>query len=629
MQKLLCLSCLLMSGTAMALDVPTGESVSDYNVRNGDPLTVEGTAFNTTIGTYGQMTVRDGGLADTTTVGRRGTLTITGAGSSAKNTILNSSSQMNITNGATADTVEINSSAKVYVDDQSNIKNSNVNGGSLEILSGGTSNNAILNDGYLFVEDKGTITDTTVNGGLLDVFSGGKINGLTINGGETVLEGDATLAGTTTINSKGFVYLHGNTTFDDLEFNNGSMFSIYNGTFKDIKVNTLNGNGTIVMNSNVAQNEHDSLTINNGAGSVGIALIDYSSTPVFKQDMKLIDGISGENFYLVGGAADVGAFHYDLQKRGDDWYLVKTLQLSDTAVLAKNTYAATRSIMYSHMQNLNNRLGEIHTDKNDGMWIRGMYRQLDLEFDDTTEADVDVSGVQMGYDYALNQNVFNRWLVGFYGGYSTEDQSFDRNGNGDGKTYSFGAYTTMVAQNGFYADVAAAYYHHKQDIASYLPHGALVDSSYDVDGYSLSLEGGKRFEFSNGYYVEPQAQISYMDFDNVSYRTSYNTLIEAYNQGSLLARAGVILGKRLDNQYNMPIDLFVRGDFYSEMDNGHKVEVAGYAIEEDRSEEFVRLGAGMNLNTNKGQELYLGVGTIIGDKVKMPIDLSLNARFEF
>lgn len=629
MQKLLCLSCILMSGTAMALDVPSGETLSDYTVRNGDPLTVEGSAENTNVGTYGQMTVRDGGFANMTTVGRRGTLTVTGAGSSVTNTILNSSSQMNITNGATADKIEVNSSAKVYIGDKSATNNATLYGGSLEVLSGGMADNTVINDGYMIVEDGGTAKNQVVNGGLLDVFAGGHVNGLTINGGETVFEGDATVDGVTTVNAKGFVYLHGNTTFNDLEFNNGSLFSIYNGTFKDINVNTLNGNGTIVMNSNVAENQHDSLTINNGAGTVGIALIDYSSTPVFKQDFKLIDGIAGENFYLVGGAADVGAFHYDLQKQGDDWYLVKTLQLSDTAVLAKNTYAATRSIMYSHMQNLNNRLGEVHTNKVDGVWVRGMYRQLDLEFDDTSEADVDVSGVQLGYDYALNQNVFNRWLVGFYGGYSTEDQSFDRNGSGDGKTYSFGAYTTMIAENGLYADISAAYYHHKQDIVSYLPHGAQVDSSYDVDGYSLSLESGKRFEISNGYYVEPQAQISYTDFDNVSYRTSYNTLIEAYNQGSLLARAGVILGKRLDNQYNMPIDVFVRGDFYSEMDNGHKVEVAGYTIEEDRSEEFVRLGAGMNLNTNKGQELYLGIGTIIGDKVKMPVDLSLNARFEF
>lgn len=629
MQKLLCLSCILMSGTAMALDVPSGETLSDYTVRNGDPLTVEGSAENANVGTYGQMTVRDGGFANMTTVGRRGTLTVTGAGSSVTNTILNSSSQMNITNGATADKIEVNSSAKVYIGDKSATNNATLYGGSLEVLSGGMADNTVINDGYMIVEDGGTAKNQVVNGGLLDVFAGGHVNGLTINGGETVFEGDATVDGVTTVNAKGFVYLHGNTTFNDLEFNNGSLFSIYNGTFKDINVNTLNGNGTIVMNSNVAENQHDSLTINNGAGTVGIALIDYSSTPVFKQDFKLIDGIAGENFYLVGGAADVGAFHYDLQKQGDDWYLVKTLQLSDTAVLAKNTYAATRSIMYSHMQNLNNRLGEVHTNKVDGVWVRGMYRQLNLEFDDTSEADVDVSGVQLGYDYALNQNVFNRWLVGFYGGYSTEDQSFDRNGSGDGKTYSFGAYTTMIAENGLYADISAAYYHHKQDIVSYLPHGAQVDSSYDVDGYSLSLESGKRFEISNGYYVEPQAQISYTDFDNVSYRTSYNTLIEAYNQGSLLARAGVILGKRLDNQYNMPIDVFVRGDFYSEMDNGHKVEVAGYTIEEDRSEEFVRLGAGMNLNTNKGQELYLGIGTIIGDKVKMPVDLSLNARFEF
>lgn len=630
MQKLLCLSCLLMSGTAMALDVPTGETLSDYSVRNGDPLTVEGSASNTSIGTYGKMTVQNGGSAYTTIVGRRGTLTVTGTGSYAENTILNSSSQLNVMNGAKADAIQINSSAKVYVDDQSLVSKAILDGGSLEVLSGGASTGTVINDGYLFVENGGTINNTTINSGLLDVFDGGLVNGLTLNGGDTVFEGDINVGDVTNINLGSSLYLHGNTQFNELNLNGGSVYSVYNGGFKTIDVSSLQGDGTIYMNTDVAQDEHDTLNVTNSStGTIGLALTDYSAEPVFKENMELINGVSGENFYLVGGAADVGAFHYDLQKQADGWYLVKTLQLSDTAILAKNTYSAIHSMMYAHLENLNNRLGEIHTNKNGGLWVRGIHRELDLDFDDATESDVDMNGVQMGYDFALPQNIFNRWLIGVYGGYTDTDQSFDRSGDGSADTYSFGAYTTMITQNGFYADLAAAYYHHKQTLTSYLPFGAQVNSDYDVDGYTISLEGGKRFEIANGYYIEPQAQVSYLDFDNVSYRTSYDTLIDAANQGSWLARAGVILGKRIDDFYDMPLDVFVRTDFYSEIDNGHKVTVAGYTIEEDRSEDFVRLGAGFNLNTNEGQEIYFGVGTIMGGNVQMPLDLSLNARFEF
>ena len=629
MQKLLCLSCILMSGTAMAMNVPTGDSQSNLSVRNRDPLTVEGSVTNTTVGTYGQMTVQNGGKAYNTTVGRLGTLTVTGSISSADNTILNGA-QMNVTNAASANGVAVNSSSKVYVGNTATVTNAKINGGSMEILSGGRADDTVINDGYMFVEDSAFAFNTTVNGGLFDVFSGGFIHDLTLNGGETVFEGDADVTGITTVNAGSSLYLHGDTSFVELDLNGGDVYSVYNDAFKNINVTTLNGNGVVYMNTNVAQDEHDTLNVTNGgSGQVGLALTDYSATPVFKENMKLINGLPDENFYLVGGAADVGAFHYDLEKLTDGWYLVKTMQLSDTAVLAKNTYSAIHSVMYAHLENVNNRLGEIHTNKNGGLWVRGIHRELDLDFDDASESDVDVNGVQMGYDFALPQNIFNRWLVGVYGGYSNSDQSFDRSGDGDADTYSFGAYTTMIAQNGFYVDLAAAYYHHKQKLTSYLPFGAQVDSDYDVDGYTLSLESGKRFEIADGYYVEPQAQISYLDFDNVSYRTSYDTLIDAANQGTWLARAGVILGKRIDDFYDMPLDVFVRTDFYSEIDNGHKVTVAGYKIEEDRSENFVRLGAGFNLNTNKGQELYFGIGTIMGGNVQMPLDLSLNARFEF
>ena len=629
MQKLLCLSCLLMSGTALALDVPSGTSKTGLSVSSNNPLTVEGNVSNTTVGTYGKMTVQSGGQADTTTVGRRGTLAVTGSGSYANNTILNGA-QMNVTNAASANDITVNSSSKVYVGNTATISNAKINGGSVEILSGGEATNSEINDGYMFVENKAQINNTTVNGGLLDVFAGGQVDGLTLNGGETVFEGDVDVTDTTIVNSGSSLYLHGNTSFVELNLNGGDVYSVYNDGFKNIEVTTLNGSGTIYMNTNVAQDKHDILSVTKGgSGKIGLALTDYSSTPVFAQDMILIKGLPAENFYLVGGAADVGAFHYDLQKEADGWYLTKTMQLSDTAVLAKNTYSAIHSVMYAHLENLNNRLGEIHTNKNGGLWVRGIHRELDLDFDDSSSSDVDVNGIQVGFDHALNQSIFNRWLIGVYGGYSDTDQNFDRSGDGSADTYSFGAYTTMIAQNGLYADVAAAYYHHKQKITSYLPFGAQVDSDYDVDGYTLSLEGGKRFELENGYYVEPQAQLSYLDFDNVSYRTSYNTLIDAANQGTWLGRIGVILGKRIDDFYNMPLDVFVRTDFYSEIDNGHKVTVAGYTIEEDRSENFVRLGTGFNLNTNNGQELYLGVGTIMGGNVEMPLDLSLNARFEF
>ena len=625
----LSLSYVLMSGVALATDVPAGTSKTGLSVSSNNPLTVEGNVTNTTVGTYGKMTVQSGGTANTTTVGRRGTLTVTGSGSSANNTILNGA-QMNVTNSASASGIAVNSSSKVYVGDAATVSNAKINGGSVEILSGGEASNSEINDGYMFVEDKALINNTTVNGGLLDVFAGGQIDVLTLNGGETVFEGDIDITGTTSVNSGSALYLNGNTSFTDLDLNGGSIYSVYNDGFKDIKVTTLDGNGTIYMNTDVAQDKHDTLNVTNGgSGKIGLALTDYSATPVFAQDMKLINGSPTENFYLIGGAADVGAFHYDLQKEADGWYLTKTMQLSDTAVLAKNTYSAIHSVMYAHLENLNNRLGEIHTNKNGGLWVRGIHRELDLDFDDASQSDVDMNGVQVGFDHALPQNIFNRWLVGVYGGYSDTDQNFDRSGDGSADTYSFGAYTTMIAQNGFYADVAAAYYHHKQKITSYLPFGAAVDSDYDVDGYTLSLEGGKRFELKNGYYVEPQAQLSYLDFDNVSYRTSYNTLIDAANQGIWLGRIGVILGKRINEFYDMPLDVFVRTDFYSEMDNGHKVTVAGYTIEEDRSENFVRLGTGFNLNTNEGQELYFSIGTIMGGNVEMPLDLSLNARFEF
>lgn len=598
---------------------------------------VYGIADNTILNTYASMNVQNGGVSNNATANNANVYVLAGGEATTttlnaskmyvdgntSGTVINRRGQEIVKNGGQSVNAVINSSGTQIVQSGGISDGAIINGGTQEVY--GLAKNVTMNGGSQYVY--GTASGVDGIGGLIDVFDGGIIQNLSVNGAQVVLEEGSKLTGNTLLSAQGDINLWGNSSIENLNMTNGVVNLAPGGAYKTLQIENLNGTGNFYINSRVSDGINDKIIVQNGSGNYGIAIRDYSPDDVFANDTVVVEAQNpNQKFYLIGGAVDVGAFRYNLIQQGNDWLLDKSPIVSDSATVAKNTFSSISTILYTHMQNLNTRIGDVRFDKKSGFWSRGWGRKLKLDFKDNSTANIDVAGVQIGYDKDLQLNNLYRWLIGVYGGYSVSEQKFDRDGQSDGNTYSLGAYSTVVFQDGIYMDLILSYYRHSQKLHSYLPDGADVIGKYNTDGWSLSVENGKRFELPNNWFLEPQVQVTYMDFENIKYRTNFNTLVRGYDGGSVLGRAGLTLGRKFEETLSFPFEIYTKTEILHEFSGNNKVKIADFEYKEDMLNTFYRLSIGGMAALGESSDMYFNLGTIWGDKVKLPIDVSLGVR---
>ncbi len=560
------------------------------------------------------------GTSQNMTIGNGGTQNVNASGT-ATNTTINSGGRQNVAKGGTATETIING-GRQYVYGTAN--KTTLESGRLTAYSGSILNDTIVNDGSMEI-NQANISGLTINGGNFKAYSGAEISSLSMYGGNGTLYTGAQLSGDITINNAS-LKLYSSQNLNNVNMDNGTISMTYNDSSEKLSIQSLNGSGNFYLTSAVTEGELDQLDISSGSGKFGIQLYDYSNGGSLPDTIKLVTTPDNdEQFYLIGGATDIGAYQYTLQHQGDEWFLQRSFNPTESALIAKNTYSTISTIFYTHLDTLNRRLGDVRFNKKDGLWIRGFGRNVKISHQDDTKTKIDTYGTQFGYDYMLPQTLVSKWLVGVFAGTSTTKDKFDLEGHADIDTYSTGLYTTLFGNNGYYLDLVGSYYHSRQDLTTYTPDGMPVRGKYDLDAWSFSAEGGKRFELSNGYFVEPQIQVSYMDLGDISYRTNFNTLVRGRDFDVLSGRAGLRGGKRFSEKF----EAFVQADLIHDFDHKSTIDIANLTLQEDISSTRWRLGGGFTADFSDSTGSYFNISTTLDDKVEIPIDVNLGLRYEF
>ncbi len=579
------LALISFDAAASVTNVPAGTTVADGSIGAGDRQNVYGTANNFEIG--GVQDIGAGGTAN-------GSQIISGGG------------QYISAGGAAYDTV--------------------IRGGEL-VVHGGTAYDTILYDGFVNL-DSGLIENLSLYGGGVMILPGAVSDILTAGGGVIALYEGGRMQGDVSLTNAALTVV-GDNQFDRLSLDNAEVtFNSFGGAPIQVDIAELQGNGRFNIRTNFGSGNNDILNVSKGSGNFGLVVADYSSESEFPDQIDLLSRTADntENFYLVGGAMDIGAFQYTLLEDAGRWYLQRTYDYTDTSVIAKDTYATLSSIFYTHLDNIHARLSETRMTPKSGLWVRSLGREIKFDLGEGSKVDVDVYGGQFGADYVVPLGGLSRLKIGAGGGYTDASQKYVRFGRGDGETYSFSVYATAVSQQNFYLDLVASYYRHKQKIRSHVPSGLPVDSKYDLDAYSLSAEIGRRFLLNNGYFIEPQLQMFFMDIDDVDYRTSFNTPVRGKKQTSAVGRAGFAFGKN----WNDKAEIYATASLLREFSGKSKITVSDWTFTENISETSFRLGAGMNVHLSEHAEGFANIATMFGNKsVRIPVEGSLGLKISF
>jgi len=223
----------------------------------------------------------------------------------------------------------------------------------------------------------------------------------------------------------------------------------------------------------------------------------------------------------------------------------ETLIMSGT----KSAMASAALMWRSGLSDLDKRLGDLRlAGTENGIWanIYGGKSKLDK---DNTEYSTSYKAYQLGYDFSMGKG----WRAGAAVSYTDGNGDYVLGGKGDLKNTTISLYGTWKGEQGHYADIVLKGGQVENDFKVYNEMGHKVEGNYKTKGYSISAEYGRRIENSNGFYVEPQAQLTWGKLNSKDYSALSDMKDSAGNYrnmdisqagfDSLIGRLGVGIGR--------------------------------------------------------------------------------------
>lgn len=223
---------------------------------------------------------------------------------------------------------------------------------------------------------------------------------------------------------------------------------------------------------------------------------------------------------------------------------VVTTRESELVSGAKSALAASMMQMKADTNDLQRRLGDVrlNSDKH-GVW--GKYIGGKSKITDDAYVNQTYNMAQVGYDILRSD-----WTVGGALLYGTSNNDYAL-GSGSGKTAGLAVYGAKQFKDGRYVDIIGKVNRLKNDFTVRNTLGTTLSGDYRNTGASLSVEYGKRIKKNNGFYIDPNAELTFSRLSGESFDARTNTgstvHIDSDAVNSVIGRIGVGIGKESKN----------------------------------------------------------------------------------
>ena len=473
---------------------------------------------------------------------------------------------------------------------------------------------------------------------------------LKLNGGESSLTGD--------IN-------HGFTATADLALTDNAL---WNMTQTSQTTNLTANSGIIDMTAD--SNQFSTLTVKNltGTGSIFKQDIDVRSMESDKIFVKsdfigsqILDIYQKDNYVPTEGSNEGnglvlastngdGVFtakdregtlfytHYDLaSKKSDtagyetDWYLDKIIRTDDTTT-SVDTILAANALNYHTWRTENDkllqRMGELRHNGNEqkGAWFRmhgsKIGRSGKFGFENKYTA------YELGYDELTKNTAEVKRYQGAALSYTDGSSSYS-SGSGDNSNKAISFYTTEIGNKGHYLDVVFKISTMDNDFAVYDTNSNKITGDFNNTGVSLSAEYGRKNTLQNGWYIEPQAQLTlgYLGGDN--YTTNNGIEVRQSGIQSAVGRLGFNIGKEVSSTGIV----YAKANLLHEFGGGYDVSMrdssGAVTVSDIFNDTWFEYGIGAALKTGRSSHLYFDVERSSGSDFKKDWQWNAGARLTF
>ena len=414
----------------------------------------------------------------------------------------------------------------------------------------------------------------------------------------------------------------------------GGNIDLTNAKNQQVKIETLAGdNGTIKIGS-----EDNSLAVtkDNKANNLTVAATQQYAEKIASNDMSTAvndlaskvkdetnpnadgDSKTAASRVYIPETTVTGAVTADIDKNGNAANVKEAVNTTNAAV----SDLASISLMTWRQENndMNKRLGELRDSKGEhGAWARMARGESKYGAQNVKNQ---YNYYQVGYDEKLSTNP--NWTVGV-ALTRTEGNSTFATGTGENKHTGFALYGSYLGDNGSFVDLIAKYARLDNEFNAT---AGIGNGDYKTNGYSLSAEYGKRFTEDNGFWIEPQVELTYGTVGSVDYLTSKGANVHQDGMDSLVGRLGFSLGKNIKQG-----NVYVRASYLYDFDGDTKAiytkEDVARSFEQDLGGGWWEVGVGTNLSLSDATHLYFDVEKTFGGNVATPWQWNAGVRWSF
>ena len=542
------------------------------------------------------------------------------------NVTLDNASEWDTRKSSNIDTLTINNGSQVNVVNSSLLADSITlnNGSSMQI---GDSNSAGT-----------TIPDTT---GYND---GVATDSLNINSGSQVKlteETAALYANTITVTNGGELNLGlGQTDTHKLVLSDGGVLNVgsreyvlnsdmgnaryvtndVNATGYDHGVVAINSDGHLAVNGDVSGNYN--VRIDNATGKGSIA--DYKD----KEVIRVYDNNTDTHAtFTAGNKADLGAYTYEAQQRGDT-VVLNQRELTDAANMALSIPSANANIWHMEQDTLERRQTQTRDSVGDagGAWVSYFGGHVNAD-GGAVNYDQDINGVMIGVDKVIDGNYAN-WLIGMSAGFAKGDVS-DHSGSVDQDSQSARIYSSAKFDNNIFLDSSLSYAHYSNDLDADMSNGDHTSGSTSNDGWGFGLKLGYDIALDTQGKLSPYASVSGLFMDSDSYRTSNGMAVNDQSYDSMRYEAGINADYRFDYANEQSLTPYFNLAYVYDDAGSNHGKINGDKIDNGQGGSAVRVGAGGQFNFTKNFSTYAGYSYLGGSDVDQPWALNAGVKYSW
>ncbi|WP_252191626.1 autotransporter outer membrane beta-barrel domain-containing protein [Pseudomonas sp. MG-9] len=505
-----------------------------------------------------------------------------------------------------------------------------------------------------------TVANSTLNGNISVadnsranlVFDLGTITGdVLVDGSSTAtvtLENHSQLTGrldavdSVNVNSSSNWTLTGTDSIGALGMNGGTVTfgaSDAPGTYYQLNVGSLSGNGTFVMKGDFASGERDFLNVTGAsAGDFALAVTASGLDATSTKALTLVRTATTDsaNFTLAGNQrADVGTWSYSLASReieggAKEWFLDPTTEvISPGARSVLALFSAPTTVMLAEGATLRSRMGELRFNGSQpGLWMRTYGNKYNIAAGSGVAYQQTQRGLSLGADVRLGDS---QWLAGVMGGYSDTDLSVEQGTSGTIKSYYFGPYVTWLdAESGYYFDALLKFNRFNNDAKVTLSDGSRAKGDYHNSGVGVSAEFGRNIKLDDGYFVEPYTRLTMDTIEGSQYALDNGMQADGDRARSVLGEAGATLGRSFNMGNGMVAQPYVRAALQHEFINNNRVTVNdNNQFNNDLSGSRGQLGAGVALALSKDLQVHADFDYSKGKNIEQPYGVNVGLRWEW